>query len=148
MLNLFNSAEFLVEKGAFINEPITTGEVQEPLFFYLMKNNPSLMFSTMFSTLLDKADLKLIKKFRFVKDLCFQPSSAHVFRGVPQARSASNFFLPQPSSVCGWTLAFLPAVHRLCGAIEGIEPFFATPAQDGLAEGDQPRKNPLKDWPN
>jgi len=30
----------------------------------------------------------------------------------------TNFFF-QPSSVHGWTLAFLLAVHRLCGAIEG-----------------------------
>jgi len=42
--------------------------------------------------------------------------------------------------------AFLLAVHRLCGFIEGIEiePFSAALAQDGLAEHDQSGKNPLK----
>jgi len=29
------------------------------------------------------------------------------------------FFFYQPSSVRGWTSAFLLAVHRLCGVIEG-----------------------------
>ena len=30
-----------------------------------------------------------------------------------------NFFFFQPFSIHGWTLAFLFAVHRLCGVIEG-----------------------------
>ena len=54
-------------------------------------------------------------------------------------------FFYQPSSVHGWTSAFLLAVHRLCGGLWGeIELFSATLAQDGLAECDQPGKNPLK----
>ena len=53
-------------------------------------------------------------------------------------------FLPQPASVHGWTSAFLLDVHRLCGAIEGKLSHAATLTQDGLAECDQPGKNPLK----
>lgn len=64
MLNLFDSAKFLMERGAFVNEAIQTGDETEPLFFHLMKNNPSLVFSPLFLSLLDKADLKLIRKFR------------------------------------------------------------------------------------
>jgi len=56
-------------------------------------------------------------------------------------QSAGLLFFYQPSSVRGWTSAFLLAVHRLGGV---IEPFSATLAQDGLAECDQPGKNPLK----
>lgn len=64
MLNLFDSAIYLMERGAFINEPIQVGEQMEPVYFYLMKNNPSLVFSPVFSTLIERADLKLIKQFR------------------------------------------------------------------------------------
>jgi len=51
----------------------------------------------------------------------------------------------QPLSVPGWTSAFLLDIHRLGDAIEGrLSHCFATLAQDGLAECDQPWKNPLK----
>jgi len=36
MLNLFDSAIYLMERGAFINEPIQVGEQMEPVYFYLM----------------------------------------------------------------------------------------------------------------
>ena len=65
MQNLFDSAQFLLDKGAFINEPIQVGKDKEPVYFYLMKNNPSLVFSPMFMTLIERADLKLIKRFRY-----------------------------------------------------------------------------------
>ena len=65
MQNLFDSAQFLLDKGAFINEPIQVGKDKEPVYFYLMKNNPSLVFSPMFITLIERADLKLIKRFRY-----------------------------------------------------------------------------------
>ena len=63
MLNLFESAEFLLEKGAFLSEPIMVGEEKEPVYFHLMKNNPSLVFSPIFLDLIERADLKLIKRF-------------------------------------------------------------------------------------
>lgn len=69
MMNLFDSAQFLLDKGAFINEPIQVGKDKEPVYFYLMKNNPSLVFSPMFMTLMERADLKLIKRFRYT--FCF-----------------------------------------------------------------------------
>ena len=47
----------------------------------------------------------------------------------------------QPSSVESWTLALHIAVHRLCSV---LVPFSATLAKDGLAECDQPGKNPLR----
>jgi len=39
--------------------------------------------------------------------------------GVSMAAVWSRFFFCQPSSVHGWTSAFLLAVHRLCGVFEG-----------------------------
>lgn len=63
MLNLFESAQFLLDRGAFINEPIKVGAVKEPVYFYLMKNNPSLVFSPIFLKLIEKADLKLVRRF-------------------------------------------------------------------------------------
>ena len=53
-------------------------------------------------------------------------------------------YLPEALSVRGWTPAFLLNLHRLCCAIEGrrLRHF---QAQDGLAECDQSRKNPLKE---
>lgn len=64
LLNLFDSAKFLLEKGAFVNEPIQSGDEKEPVFFHIMKNNPSLMFSPMIEQIIEQADLKLVKRFR------------------------------------------------------------------------------------
>ena len=52
-----------------------------------------------------------------------------------------NLFF-QSSSAHVWTSAFLLDIHRLCGI--AIEPFSVTLAHYGLAECEQPWKNPLK----
>jgi len=49
-------------------------------------------------------------------------------------------FFYQPSSVRGWTLAFLLAVHRLCGVIEGrlshfLPPWVRTGGQSVISQG-------------
>jgi len=57
-----------------------------------------------------------------------------------------NLFLTQLLSVRGWTSAFLLEFYRLCSAIERRLSHFlpCTLAQDGLAECDQPGKNPSR----
>jgi len=53
------------------------------------------------------------------------------------------FFFYQPSSVHGWTSAFLLAVHRLCGVIEGrlshfLPPWLRTGWQSAISQGKIP----------
>jgi len=58
---------------------------------------------------------------------------------------ATRFTHFHPLSVHGWTLAFLLAVHRLCGAIEWrLSHFLPHWLRTGLAECGQLGKNPLK----
>ena len=55
------------------------------------------------------------------------------------------FFFYQPSSVRGWTSAFLLTVHRLCGVIEGrLSHFLPRWLRTDWQSADQPGKNPLK----
>jgi len=61
---------------------------------------------------------------------------------IKSSRILAWFFFFEPSSIHGWTSAFLLAVMWYYW--REIESFSATMAQDGLAECDQPGKNPLR----
>ena len=58
-----------------------------------------------------------------------------------------SFFFHQPSSVHGWTSAFLLAVHRLCGVIEGrlshfLPRWLRTGWQSAISQGKIPWNTP------